>query len=160
MYKLDDTLSHMRLTEYFTQEEKKLSQYLKSRNLKLTTGRHIIFEEVLRIHGHFAAEDLLKTLKKKSRQVSRATVYRSLREFLEAGIIRETAFGEKHHHYEHLYDEKPHHHARCLRCSALIEFPDLAEDRIYIPFLQRQGFKILGHEMHFYGVCKDCQTEP
>ena len=78
---------------------------------------------------------------------------------LEAGIIRGTAFGDKHQHYEHLYDEKKHHHAQCVRCHRFIEFPDLDEDKRYHPILEKQGFKMIGHEMHFYGICKKCQEE-
>ena len=37
------------------------------------------------------------------------------------------------------------------------EFPDLDEDKRYVPILKKQGFKILGHEMHFYGICRKCQ---
>ena len=108
-------------------------------------------------HGHFAPEELVKQCKHNKRCVSRATIYRSLQDLLEAGIVRKTAFGEKHQNYEHIYDEKPHHHAKCLRCGVYFEFPDLGEDKIYRPILEKEGFKVLGHEMHFYGMCKKCR---
>ena len=138
------------------QEQQKFEQYLKDKGFRLTSGRRIIFEEAMHAHGHFAAEELIKQCKQHKRHVSPATVYRSLNELLEAGVIRNTAFGEKHHHFEHVYDEKKHHHARCIRCGKQIEFPDLGEDNIYQPILEKKGFKILGHEMHFYGICQEC----
>ncbi len=140
-------------------ERVKLENYLKGSGLKFSQGREAVFKEVLTTHGHFNAEDLVKTCKRKDKKVSRATVYRSLRELLESGVIRETAFGDKHHHFEHIYDEKPHHHAQCLHCHQFIEFPDLKEDTVYHPFLENAGFKILGHEMHFYGICKKCRSK-
>lgn len=139
-------------------EKEKYALYLDKGGLKLTEGRRIIFEEVMRAHGHFAAEELLKQCRRNRRKVSRATLYRALQELLASGVIRKTAFGEKHQHYEHIYDEKPHHHAQCLRCHAFIEFPDQQEDEIYKPFLEKEGFKVLGHEMHFYGICRRCQA--
>lgn len=139
-------------------EQNRFERFLNKNGLKFTTGRRIVFDEVMCAHGHFAAEELVKQCKANKRIVSRATVYRSLRYLLEAGIIRETAFGEKHHHFEHIYDEKPHHHARCIRCGDMIEFPDLKEDKVYQPILEKHGFTVLGHEMHFYGICKKCQT--
>lgn len=152
-----DTLSHMINENPQIQNEKsKFKRYLAGQGLKLTGGRRVVFYEVMHAHGHFAAEDLVKQCRMHKRNVSRATVYRSLRDLLEAGVIRKTAFGEKHHHFEHIYDEKPHHHARCIRCGHMIEFPDLKEDKIYYPILEKQGFKVLGHEMHFYGLCKKC----
>ena len=138
-------------------EKEKFEDYLQKAGLKLTAARSKVFEAAMCSHGHFAAEEIVKSCRHNKIKVSRASIYRSLNEMLEAGVIRETAFGEKHHHFEHLYDEKPHHHARCLRCSKMIEFPDMKEDKVYVPFLQNQGFSILGHEMHFYGVCRKCQ---
>lgn len=140
------------------QEKGKFEDYLDKAGLKLTNGRQIVFDEVMKAHGHFTAEELVKQCVDKKRKVSRATIYRSLKELLEAGIIRDTAFGDKHHHFEHVYDEKPHHHAQCVRCHKFIEFPDLHEDSVYRPILEKEGFKIIGHEMHFYGICKNCQT--
>ena len=140
-------------------EQDRFETHLNKNGRKLTSGRRVVFEEVMDAHGHFAAEDLAKQCKKSKYKVSRATVYRSLRELLEAGVIRETAYGEKHHLYEHIYDEKPHHHARCIRCSNMIEFPDLKEDKIYYPILEKEGFTILGHEMHFYGICSNCEVK-
>jgi Fur family ferric uptake transcriptional regulator len=141
-----------------SEERQKFEAHLDREGLKISGGRKAVFDEVMRRHGHFTAEELAKTCARKGK-VSRATVYRVLRELLEAGIVRETAFGDKHHHYEHVYDEKPHHHAQCVRCHSFIEFPDMQEDRIYRPILEEQGFKILGHEMHFYGICRDCKSK-
>lgn len=139
-------------------EQEKFEQHLSKNGLQLTGGRKVVFEEAMDAHGHFATEELVKQCRQHKRKVSRATVYRCLRELLEAGIIRETAFGEKHQHFEHIYDEKPHHHARCIRCGNMLEFPDLTEDKIYRPILEKKGFKVLGHEMHFYGICHKCQN--
>ena len=138
-------------------EQKKLNNYLQRSGLRLSKGRQSVFDEVMNAHGHFTAEELVKHCKDSKCKVSRATIYRSLHELLEACIIRETAFGDKHHHFEHVYDERPHHHAQCIRCHKFIEFPDRKEDEIYKPFLEQRGFKILGHEMHFYGICRECQ---
>lgn len=140
-------------------ERNKFEEYLAKAGLRLSRGREGVFNEVMVAHGHFTAEELAKVCSAHLPSISRATVYRSLRELLEAGIIRGTAFGEKHQLYEHVYDEKPHHHARCIRCSSLLEFPDLNEDKQYYPILDKQGFKILGHEMHFYGICRQCQNK-
>ena len=141
-----------------SKEQLRFQAHLEIRNLRFTRGRKTVFDEVMQAHGHFAAEELVKQCKNNKRQISRATIYRSLQELLEAGVIRETAFGEKHQHFEHVYDEKLHHHARCVRCHSVIEFPDLREDNIYEPILQKKGFHILGHEMHFYGICQECQS--
>ena len=143
-------------TTKIREEKDKFASYLDKTGLRLTTGRGIVFDEAMHAHGHFTAEELAKQCKQKGRKVSRATVYRSLRELQAAKVIRETAYGDKHQHFEHIYDEKPHHHARCIKCHDIMEIDDLGEDHAYHAILSKAGFKILGHEMHFYGICKKC----
>jgi Fur family transcriptional regulator, ferric uptake regulator len=138
-------------------EKRKYQDYLDREGLRFSRGREAVFSQAIRTHGHFTAEEIAKACALLKPAVSRATVYRTLHEMLEASTIRGTAFGDKHQHYEHLYDEKKHHHAQCVRCHSFIEFPDLDEDRRYRPILEKKGFKIIGHEMHFYGICKKCR---
>ena len=140
-------------------EKGRFEDYLKKTDVKLTVSRKIVFDKVMHAHGHFTAEDLVKLCRRNNRPASRATVYRTLKELLEAGIVRETAFGEKHQCFEHVYDEKLHHHARCVRCHTVIEFADQNEDKRYRPVLENKGFHILGHEMHFYGICQKCNVK-
>ncbi len=145
------------MKEVIQKELQKYEDYLKRRSLRLSQGRQVVFNQVMDKHGHFTAEEMAKVCSKIKPTVSRATVYRTLHEILEAGVIRGTAFGDKHQHFEHLYDEKKHHHAQCVRCHQYIEFPDLHEESRYKTILEKQGFKIIGHEMHFYGICSKCQ---
>ncbi len=144
-------------TAAIAKEQEKYEGFLVQREVRLSRGRRSVFDLVMRTHEHFTAEEMAKRCGQLQPAVSRATVYRAIHEMLEAGIIRETAFGDKHKHYEHLYDERKHHHAMCVHCHKHIEFPDLDEEKRYHPILEQKGFKILGHEMHFYGVCRECQ---
>ena len=146
-------------TQTVDYERARFLGFLVQSGRRASHGREVIFNQVMRLHGHFTAEELVKDCLLKKLNVSRPTVFRVLHDLLEAGIIRETAVGDKHRHFEHVYDEKPHHHAQCLRCHRFIEFPDRKEDQVYHPFLEKQGFKILGYEMHFYGICRKCQEK-
>ena len=139
-------------------ERQKLTDHLRKAGRKFSGARIKIFDTIINAHGHFAAEDIVKICRGHRTKVSRASIYRYLRELLEAGVIRETAFGKKHQLFEHVYDEKPHHHARCIRCHTVLEVPDFDEDKVYRPLLEKKGFRILGHEMHFYGICHTCQA--
>jgi Fur family ferric uptake transcriptional regulator len=126
---------------------------------RMSKSREVIFDEVMGVHEHFSTEWLVKKCLQKKLDVSRPTVYRVLRDLLEARVIRETAFGDKHQHFEPLYEQNPHHHALCIRCHNFLEFPDRKEEISYHPSLKKQGFRILGHEMHFYGICRECQIK-
>lgn len=139
----------------FERERQKFANYLKAKRLRFTTGRALVLKAVLETHGHFSCEDLVKQFKDRKGHASRATIYRAVNELLEAQIIRQTAFGKKHNNYEHVYDEKPHHHAYCLRTGKFFELPDLGEETKYLPILEKMGFEVLGHEVHFYGISKE-----
>ena len=152
-------IQYLTMKEILQKELSKYESYLKAEGLRFSRGRQIVFHQALKKHGHFTAEEMAKICAGLKPAVSRATVYRTLHEILEAGVIRGTAFGDKHQHYEHLYDEKKHHHAQCVRCHQFIEFPDFNEESRYHPILEKQGFKIIGHEMHFYGICKNCRDK-
>ena len=134
-------------------EQKKFVNYLYKNNLRLTKARIEVFNLITKMDNHFGAEDLLK-IKKDS--VSRATLYRTLNELVKSLVIRKTAFGEKHQHFEFVFDKKPHHHAFCISCKENIDFPDFGEEKMYKKILKEKGFETLGHEMHFYGFCKEC----
>ena len=137
----------------------KFLRHLTKTGHRMSKSREVIFDQVMRVHQHFSTEWLVKKCLQKNLNVSRPTVYRVLRDLLEARVIRETAFGDKHQHFEPLYEENPHHHALCIRCHNFLEFPDRKEELSYHPSLKKQGFKILGHEMHFYGICKACRLK-
>ena len=141
------------------QEKQKYETYLEQSRLKFTDGRRFVFKKVIGAHGHFCAEELAKKCRVGKEQVSRATVYRILRELLEAGVIRETAYGHKHQVFEHIYDEQPHHHARCIKCGLMIELSDQGEETPYQKELDNHLFHVLGHELSFYGICKKCQDQ-
>ncbi len=141
----------------FANERQKFVTYLKDRGLRLTSGRQLVLTAVLETHGHFSCEDLVKQFKDRKGNVSRATIYRTITELMEAQVIRQTAFGKKHNNYEHVYDEKPHHHAYCIRSGKFFELPDLGEEEKYLPILKKMGFEVLGHEVHFYGISKECR---
>ncbi|MCA9399084.1 MAG: transcriptional repressor, partial [Candidatus Omnitrophica bacterium] len=51
-------------------ERLKFEHHLKEKGLRLTTGRQIVFDEVMHAHGHFAPEELVKQCQQNKRKVS------------------------------------------------------------------------------------------
>ena len=97
-------------------QQKKFINYLTDNDLKLTKARFEVFQIVARMDNHFGAEDILQS---SNNSVSRATLYRTLNELVESQVIRKTAFGDKHQHFEFVLEKKPHHHAFCLNLSLI-----------------------------------------
>ena len=73
----------------------RFEEFLQSRGKRITQQRRTIVEEVYKRHEHFDAEELYSHLSRTAgaRSVSRPTVYRTLAELVDAGLLRERAGG-------------------------------------------------------------------
>src|SRR5437667_69648 len=82
----------------------RFEEYLQSRGKRVTQQRRIIVERVFSHHEHFDADDLLEQLRKRSGggSVSRPTVYRTLSELVDAGLLRKMVLNDRSV-YEHDY---------------------------------------------------------
>jgi Fur family ferric uptake transcriptional regulator len=110
---------------------------------------------------HFDAEWLIAHLARVAgeRRVSRPTVYRTLSELVEAGLLRDMELGGRMV-YEHDYGYPQHDHLYCVKCHKLIEFhsPDLA--RIREEVAHEHQFRVSGHRLIVSGICADCRLPP
>jgi len=68
----------------------RFAQFLQSRGKRVTEQRRLIVDQIFSHHDHFDAEELIEHLQDliARRKVSRPTVYRTLAELVEAGLLR------------------------------------------------------------------------
>jgi Fur family transcriptional regulator, ferric uptake regulator len=99
-------------------------RFLKKRALKFTSERAMILEAVLSKHGLFEADQLLYEMRQSNLRVSKATIYRTLKHLVEAGIIREVPLDSKQAHYQMIYGRKPTDHLVNTETDQVIEFFD------------------------------------
>ncbi len=132
-------------------------KFLKHQGCKWTPEREKVLQEVFATEGHFEADELSYRLRKKGRQVSKATVYRTLPLLVKAGLIKEVIHGEKHHHYEHTHDEKHHDHLICLKCGKIIEFHDASLREIEEKVCKKNHFRPQEILLEIFGYCQSCK---
>lgn len=135
----------------------RFEEFVQSRGKRRSSQRRIIVEQVFSHHDHFDADDLLAQLRKVAdeQKVSRATVYRTLGELVEAGLLREMDLkGRKV--YEHDYGYPQHDHLHCQKCDKLIEFSSDALKAIREAVGREHQFRVLGHRLIINGICADC----
>ncbi len=139
----------------------RFAQFLKSRGKRVTKQRRIIVEQVFSHHDHFDADELMAHLREAiaGRQVSRPTVYRTLAELTEAGLIRKMTLAGRSV-YEHAYGYPRHDHLHCQVCNTLIEFQSEELDRISQSVAQQHDFEISSHRMFVTGICANCRKSP
>lgn len=90
-------------------------------------------------------------------EIDQVTVYRAIRAFQRAGIIRQIDLRHNHAHYE-LVDLSDHHHIVCTSCGTVADIEGCEVEEAYARMLRSvPAFsEIRQHSLEFYGVCKKC----
>jgi Fur family transcriptional regulator, ferric uptake regulator len=135
-------------------------QFLRTTGKRITQQKRLIVEQVFSHHDHFDAEELLDHLRPlvMQRKVSRPTVYRTLAELVDAGMLRKMVLGERGI-YEHAYGYPNHDHLYCQSCNQLVEFHSEQLERIRDAVAKEHNFQVIGHRMFVTGVCPACQRQ-
>ncbi|MEI6806421.1 MAG: rRNA maturation RNase YbeY [Myxococcaceae bacterium] len=125
---------------------------------KMTRPRELILAELSHRSAHMSAEQILALVRKKDPLVSQATVYRTLKLFQEAGLVRAHYFGDGEAVFEMNLDPKEHHdHLICDVCHCIVEFENHEIERLQEVVAAEQGFRLTHHRMELYGVCSNCE---
>ncbi len=134
------------------------AKFLQGRGKRVTRQRQQIVEQVFSHHDHFDVEELMDHLRDLIVQgeVSRPTVYRTLGELVEAGLLKKMALGDRSV-YEHEYGYPSHDHLYCQVCNRLIEFHSDALEQLRDTVARQHRFTVLGHRMFVTGICADCR---
>lgn len=135
--------------------EAKFREYLEIRGEKLTEPRRKLVNHVFNSHKHFDADELVADLREAGRQVSRATVYRTLRLMVDAGLLREVRLDTRTA-FEHNYGYPSHDHMHCKECNQLIEFRNEDLHALRDSICEQFGFRPDGHRFVITGVCSSC----
>lgn len=138
--------------------ERRLTVHLKSKGLKVTRQRELILESFLKTGKHIGVEELLLQVRRRSPTIGNATVYRTMKLFVEAGIAEERRFSTGATLYEaHDGDEHHHDHLICTSCERIFEFENEKIEKLQDEVAESHGFKLTHHKMELYGLCRACQ---
>ncbi len=139
----------------FSRALKKLREYLKENNLRFTTERVTILEEIFSFPSHFDAEQLFIHIRKKNHHISRATIYRALELFNKIGIVKKENLGKDYASYELALDRPHHDHMICVVCGKVIEFVDPVIEERQKEICEKYGMEMISHQLQIYGRCKE-----
>lgn len=132
---------------------------LAEKDYKLTPQRRIILQAFMNnAERHLSAEDIYSIVKAENPDIGLATVYRTLELLAEIGVLQKLNFGDGRSRYEFAEDEEHHHHHLiCLCCGEVMEFTDDLLESLETTIAGKTDFKIIDHQLKFYGYCKKCQ---
>lgn len=137
--------------------EEKFREYLASRPRpqRFTSQQRDMVQFIFSKHNHFDADELIDEMKRQRLRVSRPTVYRHLKKFVDAGLLRRINLGSRTV-YEHDYGYAQHDHLHCERCGTMIEFQDPQLEKLILEVCQQNHFQYQGHTFVIRGVCSTC----
>ena len=139
--------------------QQRFEEFLQTRGKRITRQRQMIVEHVSSHHEHFDAEQLLADLRRtrEGAKASRPTVYRTLTEMVDAGLLKKMVLGGRAV-YEHDYGYPQHDHLYCTSCHKLIEFSSDELLRIRDAVAAKHQFRAQGHRLIVSGICADCRS--
>lgn len=137
----------------------RFAEFLQTKGKRITKQRRAIVDHVCAHHEHFDAEQLLEGLRRTPAggRASRPTVYRTLAEMVDAGLLRKMVLGGRAV-YEHDYGYPQHDHLYCTGCHQLIEFSSDELTRIRDAVAARHRFRAESHRLIISGLCFDCRS--
>lgn len=136
-----------------------LERVLRSNGLRITAGRRAILRELAGRTRHFDAEGLLADLGGRRAPVSRATVYRTLSQLVDTGLVRKYDLGDRQTVYEPVVGRDHHEHLICISCGRMIEFVQAEIERLQNEVCRRHRFHPVRHTLQIQGICEDCAKQ-
>ncbi|MDA8431016.1 MAG: transcriptional repressor [Geobacteraceae bacterium] len=139
------------------EKKRTFNEFAASKGLRSTRQRDIILDVFLSTHQHVSVEELYLKVKASNPGVGQATVYRTLKLFVEAGLAREVLLHDGQTRFEHVMAGEHHDHLVCTGCNAIIEFENETIEKLQDEIATRHGFKIRSHKLEIYGLCASCK---
>ena len=133
--------------------------HLRTNGLNTTDQREAIVEAFLHSTAHVSIDELLARVRKKHPRVGYATVYRTVRLLIEAGLASPLQVGKEQTRYE--VAGAHHDHLICMKCNLILEFESEEIERLQEKIARELGgFQVLNHKHELYCLCPKARGVP
>lgn len=130
---------------------------------RLTPQRELIIKLFLDRPGEpLSAEEVHQQVRQQIHDIGMATVYRTLEMLTQLEILQQTQFSDGRARYEInlvTTDNHRRHLLVCMRCGRSEEFQGDLLDAVEERVTHERGFRVVDHELKFYGTCQPCQRK-
>lgn len=109
-----------------------------------------IIEKLFQHHHLLSAKDILEKLKKTGLTYNKTSIYRTLDQLLEKGVVCRHYFNEA----QAVYESSDHHHTHlvCNKCGKID-----AIECTYTQPTEIKKFEVDHHHVTLMGTCADCK---
>ncbi len=127
-------------------------RYLKSVDLKYTNERADVLDAIVALDRPFEADELQAALAARGRNVSKATVYRTLKLLRDAGILAELLLDRDRTTFQLVYGKPPTDVVVCVESGTRVEFTNPRVAALAAEICRELGWVPVGHRFHVFGV--------
>ena len=141
----------------------RFNEYLKQRKHKVTKQRTLITEvffDPSKRAEHPTVEELFLRVRARDPNVGHATIYRTLKLLVDAGLALPNRIGEDLTRYEPEVPGEHHDHMICMACGLIVEFEDHEIERLQEEIAKRLGFTLRDHSMNLIVAPQDPCLRP
>jgi Fur family ferric uptake transcriptional regulator len=128
------------------------------KGLKMTEQRRIIAQVLSGSQDHPDVEMLYSRAVAVDKNISIATVYRTVKLFEEANIIEKHDFGDGRARYEEMTDDH-HDHLIDLRSGKVIEFTNHEIEKLQHAIARELGYELVDHRLELFCIPLDKKTK-
>ncbi len=121
---------------------------------KYSRKREAIFNALCSAKNHPSAEWVYETLKPRYPDLSLATVYRNIAEFVREGTAVRVGVVDGHERYDG--DTQPHAHFICDSCGSIMDIEYPAVPALDQSVAQENQLEVQRYELTFRGRCGKC----
>jgi Fur family ferric uptake transcriptional regulator len=136
-----------------------LKDLLSAKGLKSTRERGIILRELEMRKDHFNAEKLYFSLIQKGTNVSRPTIYRTLKLLEKLHFVEKLDIKKNCFYYEPISQKKDHGHLICEQCGKIMDFSSNSFKHLKSEVGKEKDFKMDNISFQAFGICGNCQKE-
>ena len=122
----------------------------REKGLRMTPQRVMIAQVIDAAEDHPDAEEIRTRAQAHDAKISLATIYRTLKQFEDEGILERLDFGDGRARFE---DAKRAHHDHLLDMDTgeVIEFVDPEIEALQEEIAKKLGYELIGHKFELYG---------
>jgi Fur family ferric uptake transcriptional regulator len=136
----------------------RLESFIQAQGLRHTRQRIHILQAFFEAGTHSSIDELLKVAQSYAPGIGYATIYRTMKLFVEAGIASERQFQDGQTRYEPVAPEEHHDHLICLDCNKIFEFEDDEIEARQRNIADKYGLAVSNHRHEIYGRCQKKAT--
>jgi Fur family ferric uptake transcriptional regulator len=129
---------------------------LRERELPFTHQREAVARVLFESTRHYSADEVAEELRRRSEQIGKATIYRTLALLVELGLATEHDFDEGFKRYQMQIGAAQHDHLICTSCGRVVSFHVPELDPLIEQVAAAEGFQAITRQIKVFGTCDEC----